>query len=191
MRLLSNHKGISLLELLLAIFLTSITLGLIAQILTLMIRSSQSSILQSRANTTGVLIVETLENNMRGFSPTTLTFCEGETNCVILEQHFNYSLTDAGVIINYFEAPLTLKIEIIENEIWITKHNQSPYTLDLSGFTLSNDASIKVFGVTTVPLNGQKASVIIEIELVAESVTDRVFKFTAAYLFTIDLRVAP
>jgi hypothetical protein len=186
---LRSHKGITLLELLLAIFLTSITLGLVAQILTLMIRSSQSSILQSRANTTGVLLVETLESKMREFSPTTLSLCEGEPNCIILEQHFNFLLTDTGVIVDYVDPPHTLKIEIIENQIVITENDESPYTLELSGFTLTENTKIKTLGVVEPITSLQKVSIIIEIEFFADGISDKTYRFTAAYLFTIDIRI--
>ena len=186
---LRSHKGITLLELLLAIFLTSITLGLVAQILTLMIRSSQSSILQSRANTTGVLLVETLESKMREFSPTTLSLCEGESDCIILEQHFNFILTDTGVIVDYVNPAHTLKIEIIENQIVITENSESPFTLGLSGFTLTENTKIKTLGVVEPITSLQKVSIIIEIEFFADGISDKTYRFTAAYLFTIDIRI--
>jgi hypothetical protein len=188
MRPLRSHQGISLLELLLAIFLTSITLGLVAQILTLMIRSSQSSIIQGRANTTGVLLVETLESKMREFAPNTLSFCEDQPNCIILEQHFDFSLTDEGVIVDFLDQPNTLKIEIINNDIVITENDETPYRLEVLGFTFTENTEINILGVVDPVLSGQKASIIIEIEFYALGITQKTYRFTAAYLFTIDLR---
>lgn len=186
MKQLSNKKGISLLELLMAIFLSSITLGLIAQMLTLFIQSSQQTILNNQANSVGMLTVETIEQRIRNFGPTSVKTCEGQSNCIILEQQYRQYIDDTGIQIEYFDPPNTLKIEFISNEIILTREVGAPTAIELKGFTLLETSAIKLIGTTGVPVDGEYVTIIFEINLYAAT-HQKNFNFTASYSFKIDL----
>ena len=186
MKQLSSKKGISLLELLMAIFLSSITLGLIAQMLTLFIQSSQQTILNNQANSVGMLTVETIEQRIRNFSPTSIKTCEGQSNCIILEQHYRQYIDETGIQVEYFDPPNTLKIEFIENEIILTREIGTPTIIELKGFTLQESSAIKLIGTSGVPVDGEYVTIIFEINLFAAS-HQKNFNFTASYSFKIDL----
>lgn len=186
MKPLSNKKGISLVELLAAIFLASITLGLIAQMLTLFVVSSQHTILNNQANTTGMLTVELIESRLRNFGPTSVRTCDEQSNCVIFEQHYNVMIGDTGIEVEYYDPPKTLKIEFTTSEIILTRETGSPFSIHLKGFTLDPSSEIKLVGTTGTPIDGEYATVIFEIVLFAAS-RDVKFSFTASYSFVIDL----
>ena len=186
MKHLSNKKGISLIELLAAIFLASIALGLIAQMLTLFVVSSQHTILNNQANTTGLISVETIESRLRNFGPTAVKTCEGQSNCVIFEQQYTTFIGDTGIEVEYYDPPNYLKIEFIGSEIILTRETGTPFIMDLKGFTLDPSSEIKLIGTTGSPVDGEYATVIFEIVLYAAS-KDVKFSFTASYSFVIDL----
>ncbi|MDX9691072.1 MAG: hypothetical protein RBT45_01365 [Acholeplasmataceae bacterium] len=186
MNLSSNKRGISLLELLMAIFLSSITLGLVAQMLTLFIVSSKNTILSNQANQTGLLAVETIETRLRNFSPTSVRVCEGQSNCIIFEQQYMQFIDETGIQVEYYNPPNTLKIEYLSNQIILTRETGTPTIIDLNGFSLDPTAEIKLIGTTGIPIDGEYATIIFEIVLFAES-ENKSFSFTASYSFVIDL----
>jgi hypothetical protein len=183
---LSSKRGISLLELLMAIFLSSITLGLIAQMLTLFIQSSKNTILSNQANTVGMLAVETIETRLRNFGPTRVSSCEGQANCVLFEQQYNQYIDETGIQVEYYDPANFLKIEYSIDEIILTRETGSPTVIDLKGFVLGELTSIVLVGTSGVPVDGEYATIIFEIELIAVD-EDQAFTFTASYSFVIDI----
>jgi hypothetical protein len=186
MNLSSNKKGISLLELLMAIFLSSITLGLIAQMLTLFIQSSKDTILSNQANTVGLLAVETIETRLRNFGPTKVSSCEGQTNCVLFEKQYEQVIDETGIQIEYYDPAQYLKIEYTNQEIILTRETGTPETIDLKGFTLGELSTVILIGTTGVPVDGEFVTIVFELVFVAES-ENKSFNFTASYSFKIDL----
>ncbi|TNF07131.1 MAG: hypothetical protein EP317_05405 [Bacillota bacterium] len=186
MKLSSNKKGISLLELLMAIFLSSITLGLIAQMLTLFIQSSKTTILNNQANTVGMLVVETIETQLRNFGPTRVSSCAGQDNCVLFEQQYLQYIDESGIQVEYYDPANFLKIEYTNNELILTRETGTPQVLNLKGFVLDNLSTIVLVGTSGTPVDGEYATIIFEIVLFAVE-EDITFNYTASYSFVIDI----
>ena len=184
MRRLRNHHGVTLVELLMAIFLSSIALGLAAQMLTLFITSSQSTIIASQANLTGNLIASTIETRLRNMSPTSYSTCPGETNCIIAIQNYQYLIDETGITIDYFDTPNTLEISFADGQISLLREIGTPLIMDLNGFELKDTSTIIVLGSNGTPVDGEKVTLIFEFVLIAK---DKEYPFTASYSFEIDL----
>jgi predicted membrane protein len=169
-----------------AIFLSSITLGLIAQMLTLFIQSSKQTILNNQANIVGMLTVETIETQLRNFGPTRVSSCIGQENCVLFEQQYNQYVDESGIQVEYFDPANYLEISYSTDEITLSRETGTPTTIDLKGFVLSELSSIIFVGTSGEPIDGEYATIIFEIVLYAPS-EDKTFNYTASYSFVIDI----
>lgn len=183
-RLLNNHHGISLLELLVAIFLSSIALGLAAQMLTLFITSSQTTIIANQANTQATYNLELIDSRIRNFNPTTISLCGEQENCVVFEQHFEFLVTESGIDVIYHDTPKTLKIEFLNGQIILTREIGTPTILEFQGFTLSDLSAIQLINFTPVLVDGQKISIIFEIVLESKG---KSYMFSTSYALQVDL----
>lgn len=187
MKMQSSHKGFTLIEVLASIVIGSLALALIAQILVLFMVSSQDTIIYGKANTTGLLMVETLETRIRNFQPTTLSLCDGETSCVILESHYQYVITEEGISIVYYETPTTLTIEFTNQEMVLTREIGTPFIFDTQGFQVADTSRILIVGIDDGIDDGDKVTLIFELELTSDLFEGEVFSFTASYSFTVDI----
>lgn len=116
-----NKKGLSLVELLGAIVIFGISMSLIALVLSVIFNANERILEQSRANTEGTIVIAHLEDLMRNFATTDYSTCVENTNCVILESHYTYELSEdlSSIVLVTHNPPMTLKIEILEGDLLI------------------------------------------------------------------------
>lgn len=174
MNRLNNHKGVSLVELLAYIVIFSIVTALLATILTLVTTATSRIITNGKANTEGMLITRNLETSMQNFSSTDFANCPGNTECIILENHFAYvySSTLGEVVLEVYNPVREFEIEINNGELFY-----DGVAILIDGFTLHSSSNI------TLTQTGNQVAILIEIVL--ESASGLTYTFYANYSFVI------
>ncbi len=170
-----NKKGVSLIELLGAIVIFGIMMGMIATILSLFNTYSDSITLRSQANHEGLLIGRTIKDELLAFNATDYSPCG--VNCIIFENHFEHRYDpNTDLISPFLHTPvLTHRIEIVNNVLLV-----NGISVLIPGFTLGPNSKVSITPNPEVP---EVVNVIIVIELVAND-TDS-FLFTTSYSFEV------
>jgi len=165
-----NKKGVTLVELLGALAIFGLVMGLMASFLSLINGATDRINTTTRANTEGLLIIKTLETRMRNFTATDYSDCG--TDCVTMEQHFDYVIVGDDLVLDVFASPSTLEIGIAANQLLI---DSIPYVPQ--GFTINDGSTLTVFESNSL--------VTILIVIVLESDDGQLFSFTATHSFTL------
>jgi len=114
-----NTKGVTLVELLGAVAISSLGIALAAAAMVLIIRATNDTIMNNRANTTAMIITTTAHNHLSSFVATDIAECPGvtPTTCFILEKKYERTLDPAtNKIKDIPVSPIqTLKIEVKNN----------------------------------------------------------------------------
>lgn len=167
-----NKKGVSLVELLGAIVIMGIMVGLVAIILSMFSAQIDSINIRSRANQEALLIDRTIKDELISFQPTDYSLCG--TNCIIFEKHFEYRLDYNNNIVSpfLFSPVLTYRIQILDGDLLINNE-----LFSIPGFSLGPKSIITVTSRSTF------VDVVIVLELVSN--TNASFLFTTSYSFEI------
>lgn len=116
-----NKKGVTLVELLGAIVISSIGISLIAMAITLIVRATNDTLMNNRANTTAMIITASANSQLSAFIATDIVECPGvpSTSCFILEKHYDRTLnTTTNQIEDVPVSPIqTLKMEFKTNGV--------------------------------------------------------------------------
>ena len=93
MKRLNSKKGITLIELIGAIAILSLVLGLVATTIGIFIRNANTSVASGNTQTEGLLLVRNIENNIIDLRPNGYSSCDSitlsgitETSCIVLER---------------------------------------------------------------------------------------------------------
>ena len=168
-----DHRGVGLTELLGSIVLYGIILSLVATLLTLFFASMKRIATIERANSEGTLVVQTIESQMQSFAPTDYRTCVGESDCVILENHYSYELNTQTT-----EIELIVHDPILESTLSIVGGE-----LLLNGIAyVFNDFSLDATSSLIITDNLGEITVTIHLILIAPN--GESFSFTATYFFT-------
>lgn len=127
-----NKKGVTLVELLGAIALFSMVLGLIASITFMILTQSNRVTQHSLANSKAILIKETLQTKLDQLSINETESC-ASANCYVFISNFEYLVEEGEIIKETFLEPKTLRIEINSTRLLI---NEVVFNTD--SFTLSS-----------------------------------------------------
>lgn len=122
-----NKKGITLVEILGAIVISSIGIAILSTAIVLIVRATNDTLINNRANSTMMIIEATLDNEFEDFIATDITTCgiAPTTSCFILEKYYTRTLDPSDNTIKdipYDADPITpgnqpgtLKIEVKNN----------------------------------------------------------------------------
>lgn len=168
-----NRKGLTLVELLGATVIFSLAIGLIASVIVLINKATESINIESQVNREGMYVVRVLEEAMTDFDAKDYVSCG--TNCISLESDFSYDFDENinDFVVTIYDPVHTLEINLTSDpSLYI---DGELYTFN--GVTLLNTSSIEV--TTTAD------TVRIVITLVLESSNGKSYQFTANHFFTI------
>jgi hypothetical protein len=166
-----NKKGVTLVELLGAIIILGLLVAMVATFIGLINNASRIIALNAKANSEGLLITKTLEDQMKDFGSTDYSLCVNP-DCIILEKHYSnvYDPITDDIVLTIYNPALSKRIELLNNQLLI---NSVPYVID--GMTLHSSSSL------SVTESGTSVSIIITIVL--EATEGQLFTFTASHLF--------
>lgn len=133
-----SKKGVTLVELLGAIVLFAIILGVVASITSIILNQSDQITEKSLANSKATLIKETIENDLEKLSLTSDEDCIN-TNCVILKSEFQYVISTDDIIKMPNDPIIIYRIEVINQELFINnaKFDLNPFTFSAIDITLT------------------------------------------------------
>lgn len=139
-----NKKGITIVELLAVVVIMGMVAAMVSQIIIIFMNASDNTMENARANTQGMLVAETLENEIEQFESTNLQFCSTAYPCVILEKHFRDELVVDHIETTYYTPPQTLTLSIQNGVASIDLNSQSS-EVQLTNFILDDTSSITVY----------------------------------------------
>jgi len=169
-----NKKGVTLVELLGATLIFGLVISLLASVFVLITKATESIKIESKANSIGMFVVRTLEEEMLDFDPKDYSTC-GPTNCLTLESTFTYSFDEnLGDFVLTVHNPIqVLQIEITAYPVLLI----NGVVYDFDEFVLLNTSSI------TISESGTNVSIVIKIDL--QATNGKIYHFTANHLFKI------
>lgn len=189
-----NRKGVTLVELLGAIVISSIGISLVAMAITLIVRATNDTMMNNRANTTGMIISQSLKHVLDDFIATDIRTCDATptSDCFILQKYYERTL-----------HPDTQQIKDIPvdggpEEIRIEKKNNGSGQLDLFMNNVSvydiyslQDSPFRYTSITFTydPLFGSINStppgtyVMLSIRFVIQDTNNRNYQFSYTYTF--------
>ncbi len=129
--LLKNNKGVTLIELLGALALLGILVGLIVTTVSIFIRTTNTSISESQIQTEGLLLVRNIENRILRHIPDDIRECDNGTNCVVLssselDQELEINVVGSSIFfdsVDIFPSNLEDKVTEIRLEYSIESTN--------------------------------------------------------------------
>lgn len=166
-----NRKGVTLVELLAAIVIMSLVIGLVSMLLTSLNNANVEITEEAKANVEATKLISNLDDYFDDFSPNDYRFC-GTDNCVILEKDFEYIyssvLGTVELVVN--DPPTELRIEFVDNQLVL---GEEVYNLDY--FSFAND-----FTISTSVNDRFKVTIVFEFTFVSETNS---YSFMTAYTF--------
>jgi len=167
-----SKRGVSMIELLAAIIIFSLTVSLAATVISLVKNASDRIELNSQANSQGLFLDKEIKDGFIKFGPTTYVSCG--TDCITLEKEFTYEYDPVldDIVLTTYSPALTHEISISNGEILI---NNVPIVID--HFTLGAGTHLEVI------VNGSQAYFLMTFELVATN--GKIFTFTTSYSFAV------
>lgn len=186
-----NKKGLTLVELLGAVVISAIGIALLASVVTLIVRATQDTIVNNRANTTGMIIVARFENTMDDFVATDITTCSGvaTTSCFVLEKHYERGLDPVDNVIKDIPvSPIeTLRVEakVTSGVLDLLVGNTSLYSLNTPDSLFRYQQINIVYDPIYTSINpvGTGTYVLITLEIVIADDRNHTYSFFTTYSF--------
>ena len=173
--MIENRRGVTLPELLGAIVILAVVTSLLGAVAFAMIRAVDRIAVSQRAESTGLYLVDFLEDAMADRAPNAYDeTCAGAGGCVVLIQEYAYAYdpADGSIDAVVHVPPLRTEISIHDGAVWI---DGTP--VDAGDFTIASDASLSV--------NDVLGSVTVTIAFSLLATDGRTFPFFAEYRFTV------
>lgn len=139
-----NKKGVTIVELLAVVVIMGMVAAIVSQIIIIFMNASDKTLENARANTQGMLIVETIEKEIEQFESTNLQFCSTVYPCIILEKHYTDQLVIDHIETTYYTPPQTLTLSL-NSGIASIDLNQQISDIEITNFVLDESSSIKVY----------------------------------------------
>ncbi len=168
-----NKKGLTLVELLGATVIFSLVIGLIASVIVLINKATESINIESQVNREGMYIVRVLEEAMTDFDAKNYVSCG--TNCITLESTFSYEFDE-----NINDFVLTVYNPVHTLEIYFT----SDPALYIGGEIYTfNDVMLQNTSSIVVTTTLDTVRIVVTLDLLSSS--GKTYQFTANHFFTI------
>ncbi|MFH0992794.1 MAG: type II secretion system protein [bacterium] len=167
-----NH-GISLPELLGAIVIFGLVSALIGSMLAVFSAASKRLMVAEQANAKALSLILSIENAASDAQPTAYSACVGETDCIRLENHYEYvynEITDA-IDLELHEPELTTEISLSADAIMI-----NGVALDTGDFTIDAASTL-----TATNIDGE---VTVTIHFILRTADGDTYGFTTSFNFT-------
>ncbi len=169
----SRTHGISLPELLGAIVIFGLVSALIGSMLAVFSSASRRLMVAEQANAKALTLILAIENAASDAGSTAYSSCGGETECIVLENHYEYeynAVSDAIDLVLH-EPALTTEISLSTGTILI-----NGVALDTGDFTIGAASTL-----TAVNVGGE---VTVTIHFILETATGETYGFTTSFHFT-------
>jgi len=196
-----NKRGITLVEILGAIVISSIGIAILSTAIVLIVRATNDTMMNNRANSTMMIIEATVNNELEDFVATDITTC-GVTptaTCFVLEKYYTRTLDPGDNTIKDipFDAdpitpgnqPGTVKIEVKNNlggqlDIFINDTSvYDIYALDGSPFSYQSITITYDPVYANITSAGSGTLTLITLELTLLDQNNRVYPFFISYSF--------
>ncbi len=166
-----NKKGVTIVELLAAIIIMGLVIGLVSMLLSSLNNANVEITEEAKANVEATKLIANLDDYFDDFSPTDYRACEVD-NCVILEKDFEYIYSSVlgTVDLIVHNPPTELRIEFVDNQLVF---GEEIYNLDY--FSFAND-----FAISTSINERFKVTVTFQFTFVSETNS---YSFMTAYTF--------
>lgn len=186
-----NRRGLTLIELLGAIVISGVGVALLASVMTLIVRATEDTIINNRANSTGMIIMTRFETQMDSFVATDITTCSGvaTTACFVLEKHYERTLDPADNVIK--DMPLSpiqtrrIEAKTTSGVLNLLVDNTPLYALNTTNSMFKYNAIHITYDPIYANINpaGSGTYVLITLEIVIEDTRGKLYSFFTAYSF--------
>jgi type II secretory pathway pseudopilin PulG len=168
-----RHDGVSLPELLGALVIFGLISALLGSITYVMVNAVNRIALAEKANAQALLVTGRLEQAMADAGGTAYAACVGVTDCVILENHYEYVYDALNDEIDLVVHAPALETTVSEHDgaLWI-----DGVAIDAGDFTIA--------AATTLTVTDVAGAVTVTVAYVLVAPDGRTFAFNASYDFT-------
>lgn len=196
-----TKKGITLVEILGAIVISSIGIALLSTAIVLIVRATNDTMMNNRANSTMMIIEATIENDFDDFVATDITTCgvTSTSTCFVLEKYYTRTLDPLDNTIKdipYDADPITagnqpgtLKIEVKNNvsaQLDIFINDVSAYDIySIEGTPFSYQSITITYDpiYALITSAGAGTPVLITLEIVLLDTNNNAYPFFLTYSF--------
>lgn len=197
-----NKKGITLVEILGAIVISSIGIAILSTAIVLIVRATNDTMMNNRANSTMMIIEATINNELEDFIATDITTCgvTPTSTCFVLEKYYTRTLDPGDNTIKDipFDAddnpvngnqPGLLKIEVKNNvggQLDLFINDVSAYNIySLEGTPFSYQSITITYDpiYANITSAGSGTLTLITLELTMLDTNNRAYPFFITYSF--------